>query len=290
MSSKNGVSPAFARDADDALRIQLEASVFDRARDAAHPLHLAMPVGAVVAFVDLHAIAAAVLGRVTGDVGGGQHRGGAGGVARDAHHADARAHRQAVGAPQEAIAVNGLADAVGDALRLLQRAALQQQAEFVAAQARDGVRGAHPRLQQAGDVAQQPVAGAVAAGVVDHLELVEVDVQQHVFAFAALRGGHRGFEPRVELAPVDEPGERVVARLVGQRALQAPFLGDVAEHDDRADGRALAVADRRRGFLDREFLAAAIHQHVVIGGHRGLAGDAARDRACRPRACAWIRR
>ena len=74
MSSKNGVSPAFARDADDALRVQLEPSFLDRARDAAHPLHLAMPVGAVVAFVDLHAVAAAVLGRVTGDVGGRQHR------------------------------------------------------------------------------------------------------------------------------------------------------------------------------------------------------------------------
>ncbi len=153
--------------------------------------------------------------------------------------------------------MDGLADAVGHALRLLQRATFQQQAEFVAAQARDGVRGAHAGLQQAGDVAQQPVAGAVTAGVVHHLELVEVDVQQHVLALAALRGGHGGFEPRIEFAPVDEPGERVVAGLVRQRALQAPLLGHVAEHDDRADGRAFAIADRRRGFLDREFLAAA---------------------------------
>ena len=175
-------------DADDALRVQLEPAVFDGARDAPDPLHFAMAVGAVVAFVDLHAVAAAVLGRVTGDVGRRQHRRGTGGVARDAHDADARAHRQAVGAPQEAVAVNGLANAVGHALGLFQRTTFEQQAEFVAAQARDGVRGTHARLQQAGDVAQQPVAGAVAAGVVDHLELVEVDVQQHVLALAALRG------------------------------------------------------------------------------------------------------
>ena len=95
--------------------------------------------------------------------------------------------------------MNGLADAVGHALRLFQRATLQQQAEFVAAQARDGVGGAHAGLQQAGDVAQQPVAGAVTAGVVDHLELVEVDVQQHVFALAALRGGHRAFQARCRI-------------------------------------------------------------------------------------------
>src|SRR4051812_21176596 len=98
-----------------------------------------MPAGAVVALVNLHAIAAAVLGRITSDVGGREHRGGAGGFARDAHHADARTHRQAVRAPQETVAVDGLADAVGDALGLLERAALEQQPELVATESRDGV-------------------------------------------------------------------------------------------------------------------------------------------------------
>ncbi len=137
----------------------------------------------------------------------------------------------------------GLADAVRHALGLLQRATLEQDPELVAAQARDGVRRAHARLQQAGDVAQKPVTGAVTAGVVDDLELIEVHVQQHVLAFAALGVGDRVLETHVEFATIDEPGERVVAGLVGQRALEPSLLGDIAEHDDRADGRALGVAD-----------------------------------------------
>jgi len=59
---------------------------------------------------------------------------------------------------------------------------LHQDAEFVAAEPGDEIRGAHVQLQQCSHVAQQPVAGAVAAGVVDHLELVQFHVQQGVRA------------------------------------------------------------------------------------------------------------
>src|SRR4029079_18495012 len=111
---------AIGRYADDALGIELEPSVFHGASDATHPLHLAVTIGAVVTFLDLHAISPAVFRGITGDVGGGQNRRRARGVARDAHDADAGAYRQAVGAPEKAIAVNGLADAVGDAFGLLE--------------------------------------------------------------------------------------------------------------------------------------------------------------------------
>ncbi len=93
---------------------------------------------------------------------------------------------------------------------------LEQHAELIAAEAREGVRGAYPRLQHAGHIAQQPVAGLVAAGIVDDLELVEVDVQQRIGALAALRAEQRPVQAIVELAPVDEAGERVVARLPGR--------------------------------------------------------------------------
>ena len=82
------------------------------------------------------------------------------------------------------------------------------------------------------------------------------------------------FEPRVELAPVDESGQRVVAGLVRQRALETPLLGDVAEHDDGADGHApsrLRIGDAVSWMA--QLLAAAIHQHVAIRGQRGLAGQ-----------------
>ena len=64
--------------------------------------------------------------------------------------------------------------------RLLGGAAAHQNAELVAAQARDGVGGAHMGLQQSGDVAQQPVAGRMSAGIVDDFELIQVHVQQRM--------------------------------------------------------------------------------------------------------------
>ena len=54
----------------------------------------------------------------------------------------------------------------------------QRDGEFVAAEARHGVAVAHMALQAPADLLEQQVAGLVAAGVVDFLEVVEVDEQQ----------------------------------------------------------------------------------------------------------------
>src|SRR5688572_88149 len=106
ISSKNGASvapiawPTPDEGASGMIRcVQLQSAVLDRARDAAYPLHLPMPARAVIAFVNLHAIAPAVLRGVAGDVGRGQDRCGTGGFTHDAHDADARADRQTVSAP-----------------------------------------------------------------------------------------------------------------------------------------------------------------------------------------------
>ncbi len=66
------------------------------------------------------------------------------------------------------------------------------------------------------------------------------------------------------------PGQRIVARLVVQRAVQPPLLADVVEHHDGADEIAGAIADRRRRILDGDFLAAAIDQHGVLGESQHL--------------------
>ena len=80
----------------------------------------------------------------------------------------------------EAVVAHRLADLLGDARGLLERAMLRQDAEFVAAEPRDDVGRTHVPLQQRGDVPQQAVAGRVPAGVVHDLELVQVDVQQRM--------------------------------------------------------------------------------------------------------------
>ena len=148
--------------------------------------------------------------------------------------------------------------------RLCNRAILEQHPELITAEACNRVRHANPRLQQPGDIPEEAVAGLMAARVVDNLELVEVDVQQCVGALASLRSRHCDMQAVVEFAPVDEAGERIVACLVGERALQAPFFGHVVEYDDRTDDLALPVADRRGGFLDGDLLRRAGHEHCLV--------------------------
>ena len=129
----------------------------------------------------------------------------------------------------------------------------------------------------------------MAAGVVDQLELIQIEVQQRVTELAVLAHAlDRGGQPVLELAAVDEAGQRVVARLVVQRPMQPALLADVVEHHDGADQIAGAVADRRRRVLDRDFLAAPVDEHGVLGEpeHLPLAQAAHHRALARPRACA----
>ena len=56
----------------------------------------------------------------------------------------------------------------------------------------------------------QLVARRVPAGVVDDLELVEVEIHHRVMAARLARARQRAVQPVLELAPVDEAGQRVV--------------------------------------------------------------------------------
>ena len=165
-----------------------------------------------------------LLGGAAGGVRRRQHRGHVLVLGGDRHDADRAAEPEAAVFPGVAEVADRLAQRLGRAQRLLQRAALEQHAELVAAEARERVAPAHLRLQQRADLAEQRVARAVAAGVVDDLELVEVDVAERVGGLARLRALQRALEPRLELAPVDEPGQHVVARVVGEPPVQLARL------------------------------------------------------------------
>src|SRR6185312_13718375 len=95
-------------DGRDGLKEQLEAVLLGRARDACDPVHLAMPVGDAILLVDVDAIASFVLGRVAGNVRGAHDARDTFGVGFDLHYADARADRQRVRAPHEAVVANSL--------------------------------------------------------------------------------------------------------------------------------------------------------------------------------------
>jgi hypothetical protein len=83
-----------------------------------------------------------------------------------------------------------------------------QQGELVAAEAHEQVAIPRARDQAAGDLAEQLVAGGMAEGVVDLLEVVQVDQDQREPI-----GGVRGLEAQravlEQRAPVPEPGEIV---------------------------------------------------------------------------------
>ena len=113
-----------------------------------------------------------------------------------------------------------------------------QHRELVTAEARRRVRLAH----QAGEAArrrhEQLVADAVAHGVVDDLEVVEVDEQHARDQRRPPGGGELLGDPVLEQHPVGQPGQRVVEGPVLQLLLELVLLGHVPQGEDEAgDGR-----------------------------------------------------
>ena len=106
-------------------------------------------------------------------------------------------------------------------------------------------------------------------------EAIEVEVAQHVLAVAAVTALDRLLEAPLELAPVDETGERIVRGLVGHLARQAAHLGDIVQHHDRTAQLARAVADRRCRQLDRALAAVGARQQQRAAAeiHRGAGGE-----------------
>ena len=193
-------------------------------------------------------------------------------------------------APHELEARHGLEHVVRDLQRVVRAAVLQQHAELVAAEARHHVGQPHPRLQHLAELAQQLVAGHVAAGVVDHLEAVEVHEQHGVGRAGGVRQLERVLQPRLELAAVLQAGERIVARVVGQLLGEGVGRRDVGQRALVEQHAVVGVAHRARVLQHHELAAVlALQQqlgvaHLAVLGHRlhplvavvGLGVDVAR--------------
>ena len=119
--------------------------------------------------------------------------------------------------------------------------ALEQHGELVAAEPGRGVAGPQRSASRARDRGEQRVAGGVAEGVVDRLEVVEVE---EAGRRAGRRCGRGRLDPLVNSAAVGQAGEDVVERLVAEAVLDVRHLGErafeaaVLERDAR-------VADER---------------------------------------------
>src|SRR5690606_7358785 len=207
---------AASRDGDDRLRMQLEPSFLQRALQPLQPLDLASFAreDLVASRVDVHASAALLLRDVASRIRGAQDRLGRDALVPDLDHADADADVEDAVLPREAIIRHRLADVAGDLTRLVERTADEQHRELVSADARDGIRIANFLLEQRRDLSQQIVAGDVSAGVVDELEIIEVEIADDVPHRVGASRCERRLEPPLELRTVHEPGQRVVSRLI----------------------------------------------------------------------------
>ena len=197
---------------------------------------------------------------ITGGIGGGEQFLERAALARDLDQPDGHPDVEDLVFPDETVVPDRAADIIGDLAGLLERTADQQHAELIAPEAADGVAVAHRIAQQLGDFAQHAVAGDVPARVVHDLEAVEVEITQHVLPIAAMAPVDRLLGPPFELAAVDHAGERIVRRLIGHLASQAPQLRHVVQQHDRPYHLVRLVAHRRGGQLDRALAAVRTRQ------------------------------
>ena len=121
---------------------------------------------------------------------------------------------------------------------------LDQDCELVPAEAGDGVRGAHALVEALGHLAQEVVAGRVAQGVVDRLEVVEIDEQDR-HPPAVTPSASQGVAHAVlEQGAVWQLGQRVVEGLMAQLVLERGALAHVAHgHHEAVDRRVVAEVE-----------------------------------------------
>jgi hypothetical protein len=128
---------------------------------------------------------------------------------------------------------HGLEQFLGDLRGVVGRFEIgEEDGELVAAHAGDGVALAQDRAQPRRDRAQQLVAEAVAEGVVDVLEPVEIEEHHRQRRLGALGVGERDGQSIAEEQAIRQGRQRVVIRLILDLLLGLPALADVARDRD----------------------------------------------------------
>ena len=152
----------------------------------------------IVLGIDMNATAPLFLGHVTGAVGRAEHIGDVAAGLVQHHQADADPHAEFIFAPGKAETLHHREDLFSHITGLAQGAILQQDAEFIAAEPRQRVPPAHRGAQQLAELFQHGVAGHMAAGVVDDLEVIEVEIAGRMTA----PGFQQALQTPLEFTPV----------------------------------------------------------------------------------------
>ncbi len=195
-------------------------------------LHLQPPLGlaAHAPVENLEPIPARLLGLVHGDVRAPKH--GLGRVkGPDREHDAHRGGGVDLAGLDVPGRLQGLLDAPGHGQGPLEVGqVLQQDHELVPAEPGHRVHGSDALLQGLAHGYQQFVPGLVPQGIVDGLELVQVQEEHGVLHARAAPGPFQGpVQPVHEQGPVGLPGQLVVEGVLVQHLLGPPTRGDVLE-------------------------------------------------------------
>jgi len=109
----------------------------------------------------------------------------------------------------------------------------------------DGIAIAHRLFEALAHVAQQLIAGGVAKGIIDVLEIVEIEQRHGRQPPVAVRLDHGLLQAVVEDVAIGQDGKRIVMHQKVQALLGLLALGNVARYAEQA-GLAVLAHDRDR--------------------------------------------
>ena len=126
--------------------------------------------------------------------------------------------------PRKPEATNRLAQKLPDLPGAIQRAGFEQHCKLVTAKAGQRVSFSQAIRQQQRNLPEQLVASGVSAGVIDHLELIEIKVQKCMRFSGFPRTAQRVLQTALELAAVYQIGKRIVVGHIMQGFLRLATL------------------------------------------------------------------
>ena len=153
-----------------------------------------------------------LLGDVAGDIGAGESVVGAAVVgSRQKRRSDAHANAETQFAELKFERAHDVVQVAGERVDPGFRGIRQEAGEFVTAEARKRRAFRQGSLDRLRQLAQHVVAGQMPAGIVDQLELIEIQVQHCMVPVGVVQ---RGVDAIIEFVAVYQAGQDVVARAV----------------------------------------------------------------------------
>ncbi len=157
--------------------------------------------------------------------------------------------KERVGEPVEEIACKPVAVAH---TRSIRAEVLHDDRKFVSGQAADYRTFGHCRTEALGDRLQRCVAGQVTEGIVDFLEIINVDVKEAQCFTGPACFGNSPLQQMLKLHAVGHLGQRIDAREIANALFRAAALGNVLRSVNKVKVFVFVVTDCRTGIGHRD--------------------------------------